>query len=291
MEAVTQHVSLIDRDKHEALLNKVWRPSSPGAACRPRSRDSPLCAPQVYGTSFWVLSTDIVDALCSLTVCLVSRPYSWHDALMQSLTQGLAQVSACPTCLVDCLSVLVSHFTPPPVEMSSAYLSGRVVRRDGLTPPCADDSAGVEPLDQSAQRQLVIHEVHGALTKARVAGMGRCTLGGALTHLWCGKVVELVPAALPILQQVILQRMPHKHMSKEVHQQYLRNTFRVAELPQAGAIREGLLLGIISRLLEVRSRVPMCAALPSDSTTPRWTWKSSTKTWTTWTTSGKRTTG
>ena len=54
-----------------------------------------------------------------------------------------------------------------------------------------------------------------------------------------------------MLQQVILQRMPHKHMGKEVHQQYLHNTFRVAELPQAGAIREGLLLGIIGRLLEV----------------------------------------
>lgn len=64
--------------------------------------------------------------------------------------------------------------------------------------------------------------------------------------------MELVPAALPVVQQVILQRLPHKHMNKEAHQQYLHNTFKVAELSQAGAIREALLLGVIGRLLEVR---------------------------------------
>ena len=63
--------------------------------------------------------------------------------------------------------------------------------------------------------------------------------------------MDVVPAAPPMLQQVIIQRLPHKHMSKDTHQQYLHNTFRVAELPQSGIIREALLLGVISRLLEV----------------------------------------
>ena len=51
--------------------------------------------------------------------------------------------------------------------------------------------------------------------------------------------------------QVVLQRLPHKRLPKEMHQQYLRSTFRLAELPQASSIRDGLLLGVISRLLEV----------------------------------------
>ena len=46
MEAVAHHVSLIDRDKHEALLNKVCCPSSQGAACKAQSCDTlPLPAP------------------------------------------------------------------------------------------------------------------------------------------------------------------------------------------------------------------------------------------------------
>lgn len=65
-----------------------------------------------------------------------------------------------------------------------------------------------------------------------------------------------------MVQQVILQRMPHKHMSKETHQQYLHNTFKVAELPQAGTIREGLLLGVIGRLLEVRPLREAVASTP-----------------------------
>ena len=54
--------------------------------------------------------------------------------------------------------------------------------------------------------------------------------------------------------QAVLRHLPHKRMDKDVHLQYLRNTFRLASLPQAASIRDGLLLGVIGRLLEVRAR-------------------------------------
>jgi hypothetical protein len=88
--------------------------------------------------------------------------------------------------------------------------------------------------------------------------------------------------------QVILNRMPHKRFGKETHQHFLNSVFRVAEAPQGALIRDGLLLGVIDRLLEVRLthlRLPS-ACLPSVSNSQasarcRWTWRSSTRIWTT----------
>lgn len=64
------------------------------------------------------------------------------------------------------------------------------------------------------------------------------------------QIFDLVPAAPTLILQVVLQKLPHKRQSKEVHQHYLRSTFRLAELPQALSMRDGLLLGVIIRLLE-----------------------------------------
>jgi hypothetical protein len=67
--------------------------------------------------------------------------------------------------------------------------------------------------------------------------------------------VELVPSASAVVMQSILQRMPHKRFDKEVHERFLQSVFHVAEAPQGALIRDGLLLGVIDRLLEVcRSR-------------------------------------
>ena len=65
--------------------------------------------------------------------------------------------------------------------------------------------------------------------------------------------MDLVPSAAAIVLQVILQRLPHKRFEKETHQQFLHSVFRMAETPQGAPIRDGLLLGVIDRLLEVRA--------------------------------------
>ncbi len=64
-------------------------------------------------------------------------------------------------------------------------------------------------------------------------------------------MMDVVPSGLGLIQQVILQRLPHKRVDKDIHQHFLHNTFRLAELSQAVSIRDALLLGVISRLLEV----------------------------------------
>ena len=71
--------------------------------------------------------------------------------------------------------------------------------------------------------------------------------------------MDLVPSAAAVVLQVILQRLPHKRFEKETHQQFLHSVFRIAETPQGGPIRDGLLLGVIDRLLEVR---PLLQGMP-----------------------------
>ena len=66
------------------------------------------------------------------------------------------------------------------------------------------------------------------------------------------QIMDLVPSASAVVLQVVLQRLPHKRFEKEVHQHFLHSVFRIAESPQGGPIRDGLLLGVIDRLLEVR---------------------------------------
>ena len=65
--------------------------------------------------------------------------------------------------------------------------------------------------------------------------------------------MDLVPSAATVVLHTVLQRLPHKRFVKEVHQQFLHSVFRVAETPAGASIRDGLLLGVIDRLLEVRT--------------------------------------
>ena len=66
------------------------------------------------------------------------------------------------------------------------------------------------------------------------------------------QIMDLVPSASAVVLQVVLQRLPHKRFEKETHQHFLHSVFRIAESSQGGPIRDGLLLGVIDRLLEVR---------------------------------------
>ena len=65
--------------------------------------------------------------------------------------------------------------------------------------------------------------------------------------------MDLVPSAATVVLHTVLQRLPHTRFVKEVHQQFLHSVFRVAETPAGASIRDGLLLGVIDRLLEVRT--------------------------------------
>ena len=84
--------------------------------------------------------------------------------------------------------------------------------------------------------------------------------GGLPTHFrltraeLCSQIMDLVPAAAAVVMQAILQHLPHKRFGKETHQLFLQSTFRVAEAPAGASVRDGLLLGVIDRLLEVCSR-------------------------------------
>lgn len=72
-----------------------------------------------------------------------------------------------------------------------------------------------------------------------------------------------MPSAAAVVAQVIVHRMPHKRFDKAMHAYYLRSVFRVAEAPQGAPIRDGLLLGVIDRLLEVRMiavHINLCGA-------------------------------
>ena len=66
--------------------------------------------------------------------------------------------------------------------------------------------------------------------------------------------MDLVPAAAAVVMQAILQHLPHKRFGKETHELFLQSAFRVAEAPAGASVRDGLLLGVIDRLLEVWRR-------------------------------------
>jgi hypothetical protein len=96
------------------------------------------------------------------------------------------------------------------------------------------------------------------------------------------QILDLVPTAPGYVLQVVLQALPHRRACKEVHLQFLRNAFKLAELSQAAPIRDGLLLGVIGRLLEVL--IALSSSLTLGSRGCRLTWRSDTRTWMCWTT-------
>jgi hypothetical protein len=103
--------------------------------------------------------------------------------------------------------------------------------------------------------QTVLHHVHGALGKVLHCREPLAVFPWCLraeTGLSRLQIIDLVPSASTVVMQVILNRMPHKRFGKETHQHFLNSVFRVAEAPQGALIRDGLLLGVIDRLLEVR---------------------------------------
>ena len=93
------------------------------------------------------------------------------------------------------------------------------------------------------------------------------------------QIMDLVPSASAVVLQIVLQRLPHKRFEKEMHQHFLHSVFRIAESSQGGPIRDGLLLGVIDRLLEVRPPADSsCAPALCNLTrrrSRRSTWKSS----------------
>jgi hypothetical protein len=116
--------------------------------------------------------------------------------------------------------------------------------------PFADAEEGGKQASKHATQLAVLNLVHGALARVRPlalhCGMRDDTRAAA-------QVIDVVPSAPGLVQQVVLQHLPHKRVDKCSHQKFLHNLFRLAELPQALPIRDGLLLGVISRLLEVRA--------------------------------------
>lgn len=96
---------------------------------------------------------------------------------------------------------------------------------------------------------IVLNCVHAALVQARHSSSLRCVV---FSHC-LPQILELVPTSPAFITQAVLRHLPHRRMDKDVHLQFLRNTFRLASQPQSASIRDALLLGVIGRLLEVRT--------------------------------------
>ena len=170
---------------------------------------------RVLSTSLWRCSDEVVD----LTVAFIVNLVVTHTgSLLQS-----------------CLDLLVASFVPPPGHPLEALKDPGLGRWGGGEGSPTPGRAHGDPRGAS--------EGGGAV---RTAAATTAMVVGAVEQ-----VLTLVPLAAAVCRPILLSRIPHKSSGGALQCQYLRAAFRLVETAAGAPLRDALLQGVVSHLLEV----------------------------------------
>ena len=70
-------------------------------------------------------------------------------------------------------------------------------------------------------------------------------------HAALGRILALVPLAPSALLPVLLRRLPHRRLHVSTQLLFLRSLWRLAEGPCGAVLRDGILLAVVDRILEL----------------------------------------
>ncbi|GAQ88796.1 RNA polymerase I specific transcription initiation factor RRN3 family protein [Klebsormidium nitens] len=70
-------------------------------------------------------------------------------------------------------------------------------------------------------------------------------------HKTLERLMDLVPIATSRLQPIVLRRMPHKRLDREVQGNYMESMFRLADGKKGDLLRDKLLTAVVDHLIEV----------------------------------------
>ena len=175
---------------------------------------------RVLSVSLWRCADDVAALVVEFCVNLVS---THTGSLLQT-----------------CLEMLVSGFVPPPgydlalLERDGRWGPGAAAERGGRSPAggraVGGSGAGVSP---STPPPRTPETVTTSVVRA------------------VETILTLVPLAASVLRPILLARLPHASAHKNVQTQYLRAAFALAETGPGAALRDALLRGVVSHLLQV----------------------------------------
>ena len=171
---------------------------------------------RVLSTSLWRCADDVAALVVEFCVNLVS---THTGSLLQT-----------------CLEMLVSNFVPPPGYDLA------LLERDGRRGP--------------GSAKGVLENVDGSL-RSRSLGVSPSTTPRPPEAVTAGVVravetiLTLVPLAASVLRPILLARLPHVSAHKNAQTQYLRAAFALAETEPGARLRDALLGGVVSHLLQV----------------------------------------
>jgi len=170
---------------------------------------------RVLSVSLWRCADDVAALVVEFCVNLVS---THTGSLLQT-----------------CLEMLVAGFVPPPgydlalLERDGRWGPGAASERGGRN-PAAPENVGVSASTPPPRPP-----------EAVTAGVVRAV----------ETILTLVPLAASVLRPILLARLPHASAHKNVQTQYLRAAFRLAETGPGAPLRDALLRGVVSHLLQV----------------------------------------
>ena len=168
---------------------------------------------RVLSVSLWRCADDVAALVVEFCVNLVS---THTGSLLQT-----------------CLEMLVAGFVPPPgydlalLERDGRWGPGAASERGGRNPAAPENVSASTPPPRPPE--------------AVTAGVVRAV----------ETILTLVPLAASVLRPILLARLPHASAHKNVQTQYLRAAFRLAETGPGAPLRDALLRGVVSHLLQV----------------------------------------
>ena len=214
-----------------------------------------LEAPDVAQDKLLMLTVlvECVSSLCEtnheelLRTVLGVNPWRCGEATALLVTEFCVNLVSTHTgsLLQTCLEMLVSFFTPPQgydlALLDKDWLGDNAKERFGTSPSYASAMHGSgRSIDPHGTASL---STPGALRTAETVTAGLVT---SVTT-----ILTLVPLAASVLRTVLLRHVPHKSAHKNIQTQYLRCAFRVAETEIGKSLRDALLRGVTTHLLEV----------------------------------------
>ena len=181
---------------------------------------------RVLSVSLWRCADDVAALVVEFCVNLVS---THTGSLLQT-----------------CLEMLVSGFVPPPgydltlLERDGRWGPGAAAGRGGRSPAGAravGGSGGFGGSGEGVSPPTPPQRTPETVTTSVVRAVET--------------ILTLVPLAASVLRPILLARLPHASAHKNVQTQYLRAAFALAETEPGGALRDALLRGVVSHLLQV----------------------------------------
>ena len=144
--------------------------------------------------------------------------------------------------LQTCLEMLVGSFVPPPgYDLDLLERDGRWDPKVRGASPTYTDAIGRS--DSRITQQTAASLSQPPLRTPEVVTQG--VVKAVET------ILTLVPLAASVLRQILLHHVPHKSQHKTAQTQYLRCAFQVCETEAGRGLRDVLLRGVASHLLEL----------------------------------------